>query len=346
MFHIALVFFTAFQSVAQQPAQDEIKDGLAHAEALYYGARFSESIALLTRIEDTLKAQPGRLQERINTKLRLALAEIGLNDTAKAKSFLVDLYALDSNYVLDPDQFSPKVISVAAEAKAEQTKMQCFVAQTDARAFLENGKTKELLDLLRASRSSCAPLAAMEPEAAESFYKAGLAAYRRNEFSTAASYFEATVALSPENELAFQYIDLIHSKQELSHDRLFLQWQKNFDARQLTAAAADYRQITSVKDARDAESISRMTGEYRKALTQLVETWNRTCKPGDAAVINAIRGQITELLPEPTFGEDIRSQMIPCDETNKNAQRIQPRNQKSLPSRAASKCNLNWRWPA
>ena len=62
-----------------------------------------------------------------------------------------------------------------------------------------------------------------------------------------------------------------------------------------------------------------MTGEYRKALTQLVETWNRTCKPGDAAVINAIRGQITELLPEPTFGEDIRSQMIPCDETNKNA---------------------------
>ena len=50
MFHIALVFFTAFQSVAQPPAQDEIKDGLAHAEALYYGARFSESIALLTRI--------------------------------------------------------------------------------------------------------------------------------------------------------------------------------------------------------------------------------------------------------------------------------------------------------
>jgi hypothetical protein len=319
MFHIALVLFTALQSLAQQPAQDEIKDGLAHAEALYYGARFNESIALLTRIEDTLKTQPGRLQEKINTKLRLALAEIGLNDTAKAKSFLVDLYALDSNYVLDPDQFSPKVISVAAEAKAEQSKLQCFAAQSDARAFLENGKTKELLDLIRTSKSSCAPLAAVEPEAAESFYKSGLAAYRRNDFSAAATFFEATVALAPENELAFQYIDLIHSNQELSHDRLFLQWQKDFDARLLTAAGADYRQITSLKDSRDAAVVAHMRDEYRKALTQLVETWNRTCKPGDPAVMNAIRGQITELLPEPTFGEDIRAQMISCEDTNKNA---------------------------
>src|SRR5437016_4320801 len=104
MFRIALALLAALQAIAQaaQPAQpspqDEIKDALAHAEALYYGARFSDSIALLTRIEDTLKAQPGRVPEKVNTKLRLALAEIGLNDTAKAKALFVDLYALDSNY--------------------------------------------------------------------------------------------------------------------------------------------------------------------------------------------------------------------------------------------------------
>jgi dUTPase len=47
----------------------------------------------------------------------------------------------------------------------------------------------------------------------------------------------------------------------------------------------------------------------------LVETWNRTCAGGDAAAMNAIRGQISELLPEPAFGEDIRAQMTVCEPT-------------------------------
>src|ERR1051325_11246909 len=112
MFPTALALLAALQAIAQPvqaPQQDEIKDALAHAEALYYGARFSDSIALLTRIDDMLKAQPGRVPEKVSAKLRLALAEIGLNDTAKAKALFLDLYALDSNYVLDADQFSPKV---------------------------------------------------------------------------------------------------------------------------------------------------------------------------------------------------------------------------------------------
>ena len=123
MLRIALALFTTIHSIGQVPPQDEISDAMAHAEALYYGARFSESIALLTRVDETLQTQPARLQERINTKLRLALAYIGMNDTVKAKSFLIQLYALNSDYVLDPEQFSPKVISLAAEAKAEHDRV-------------------------------------------------------------------------------------------------------------------------------------------------------------------------------------------------------------------------------
>jgi tetratricopeptide (TPR) repeat protein len=315
MLGIALILLTAIQPVAQTATQDEVKDALVHAEALYYGARFSESISLLTRVDDSLKAQPGRLQDKINTKLRLALAYIGMNDTAKAKSLLIDLYTLDPSYVLDSQQFSPKVIAVANEARTDQTKVQCQAAQTDAKAYLESGKNAALLDLMRSMKRRCTALAAMEPEAADSLYKTGMLAYKRGEFGAALANFEAAVALAPQHELALQYIDLIQSKQQVNQDRLLLQWQREFDARQLPAAAADYRQIVTSSNGRTTAQVTHITTEYRKALMALVETWNRTCSSGDSAALNAIRGQISELLPEPSFGEDIRAQMTVCEPT-------------------------------
>jgi len=130
--------------------------------------------------------------------------------------------------------------------------------------------------------------------------------------------FEATVALVPQHELALQYIDLIQSKQQVNQDRLLLQWQREFDARQLPAAAADYRQIVAASNGRTTAQVTHVTSEYRKALMALVETWNRTCPSGDAAAMNAVRSQISELLPEPSFGEDIRAQMTVCAEPTRS----------------------------
>ena len=114
---------------------------------------------------------------------------------------------------------------------------------------------------------------------------------------------------------SLQYIDLIQSKQQVNQDRLLLQWQREFDARQLPAAGADYRQIVGSSNGRITAQVTHVTTEYRKALMTLVETWNRTCPSGDAAAMTAIRGQISELLPEPSFGEDIRAQMTVCEPT-------------------------------
>ena len=322
MLRIALVLLTALQSIAQGAPQDEIKDALAHAEALYYGARFGESITLLTRVDDSLKTQPGRVEEKINAKLRLALAYIGLNDTAKAKSLLVELYTLDSNYVLDPQQFSPKVMAVASDAKAEQSKLECQAAQDDAQKYLETSKIAAFLDLMRSFKRKCSALASIEPQAAEGFYRTGISAYKRGEFSNALTNFDAVVTMSPESpehELALQYIEIIQGKQQVNQDRLFLQWQRNFDGRQLTAAAADYRQMVSASSGRTSTELAHATGEYRKALTALVENWNRNCGSGDAATMTGIRKQISELLPDPAFGDDIRSQMAACVETNRIA---------------------------
>jgi hypothetical protein len=223
----------------------------------------------------------------------------------------MEVYALDSNYVLDPGQFSPKVLTVAADAKAEQLKSECFAAQTEARTHLESGNTTALFDLFRSKRSKCTALAAIAPEAAETFYRAGVGAYRQGDFAKALSSFDAAVTLSPEHEMALQYIDLTQSKLQVGQDRLLLQWQRNFDARQWSAATADYKQIVS---SNSKEAAAYVTGEYRKVLSSLVDKSNRSCLANDRGEMNAIRTQISEMLPDSSFGADIRGQLSPCPE--------------------------------
>ncbi len=314
MFQIAFALLTILQSPASPTAPAEIKDALAHAEALYYGARFGESIALLTKVDDALSAEPGRIPEKIETKVRLALANIGLNDTLKAKAYFMGVYALNPDYTIDAQQFSPKVISVAADARTEQAKLRCSTAQMDGRKFLDSGQTPAFLDLFRSLAPKCTVLAAMAPEAAEAFYRTGLSSYKRGEFPAALSSFEAAMTLSPEHELAREYADLTHGKLQFGQEQLLAQWQRNFEAKRFAAAAADYRQIIANNGA-DATTAARIKAEYRKALTAAADNWNRSCGQADAPTMAALRGQIAEILPEPSFGEDIRAQMkTPCEE--------------------------------
>jgi hypothetical protein len=55
-----------------------------------------------------------------------------------------------------------------------------------------------------------------------------------------------------------------------------------------------------------------MTAEYRQALIPLVEDVNRACSSNDEPRMNEARTRISEMLPEPSFGEDIRSRIVPC----------------------------------
>src|SRR5213593_786424 len=317
MVGIVVSLLMAVQSAAQPAPPDEIREALSHAEALYYAARFDESIALLTRIDDVLKTQSGRQQEKIDTKLRLALSHIGLNETAKAKAFFMGVYALNPDYALDAEQFSPKVMAVASDAKTEQAKVRCNSAQADARSFMDAGEIRSFLDLRRSVGPKCAALEAMTPEVAEVAYKAGAASYKRGEFSNALSSFEMALQLSPEHELAKEYADLTRGKIQVGHDRLLVQWQADFDAHRFSAAGTAYRQIVAANDRSNTAALNRIKGEYRKTLSSLVEAWNQTCGKGDVANLAAIRGQMAELLPEPSFGEDIRALMTPCGETKK-----------------------------
>src|SRR5688572_824077 len=183
MLAYVLALVVTVQSATLPASQDEIKDGLIRAESLYFEAKFVESIQILARVNDALATRPDRLADKIATKLQLALANIGLNDTASAKGFLNELFALDPDYILDTKQFSPKVVSLANDARNEQNKIRCEVANRDARTSLAGGDSAALLATLKVMKPKCPNLADIEPDAAELLYKTGLAAYKQNDFA-------------------------------------------------------------------------------------------------------------------------------------------------------------------
>src|SRR5215831_11925129 len=125
MIAYVLGFMMLIQPAIAQAPKDEIKDLLKQARDLYYDAKYAESVQVLLRVNDQLQSRSDRLLDKVDTKLQLALANIGLNDIDKAKSYLIQMYTLDPNAPLDADQYSPKVISLAAEAKTEMVRIRC-----------------------------------------------------------------------------------------------------------------------------------------------------------------------------------------------------------------------------
>jgi len=312
MFSFAIALMFAIQGPAQPAAQDEIKDGLLRAESLFYEARFIESIQVLAHVNDVLQTKPGRVPDKIAANLQLALANIGLNDTASAKSFLSEVYSLDPDYVIDVKQFSPKVVALANDAKNDQLKTRCQEAGDNARRTLAAGDATGIQAILGTMKSKCPELAEVEPETAELLYKTGLAQYKRSEFPQALGAFRSALKLAPKHEMTIQYLELTESKLQVAQDRLVLQWQKNFDAHLFKEAAKDYREIVSLGDYGNPQALNKVTTEYRKALAPMVENWNQVCSYSDASTVAQLRTQITDFLPEPNFGEDIRSRMASC----------------------------------
>jgi len=308
----ALLLIVLLSRPGWPASSDDVDDALAKAESLYFEAQFAESIKVLLKVDESLRAHPERRDDRINVKLQLALAHIGLNDPLKAKSFLNDLYAIDPDYAMDAQQFPPKVMTLASQAKAEQEEIRCEVARTDARKRLTEGNARASFDLIALMKNKCDGLAVLEPELADLFYKLGADAYKRGVLPDAMQDFQAALKLVPKHDLAVQYMELTQSKLQLTADRLFLQWQRNFDSKAFIQAAADYRLLVSLNDEANTQMIADARNEYRAALTKLVETWNQACMHNDGATMSKVKADISDILPDPSFGEDIRERMTTC----------------------------------
>src|SRR5262249_34880535 len=145
-------------SIAASP-EGEVADALSHASALYYEARFKESIDLLLRVDDLLRPQQSRIQEKVAVQLQLAIAYVGLKDMNEARAHFNVLFALKPDYNLDTQQFSPKVISLANDAKTEQNEIRARMLCEETLRQLETGNVTGL-DQIATMKPKCAGLAA------------------------------------------------------------------------------------------------------------------------------------------------------------------------------------------
>jgi tetratricopeptide (TPR) repeat protein len=291
---------------------DEITDTLARAESLYFEAKFKEAIQLLQHADDLLRPKTDRQPEKISVKLQLALAEMGLNDTAQARTSLREIYMIDADYRIDPQQFPPKVIALADEAKAEQNQIRCQMVRNDARKYFETWNATDLVNLIQSMKSKCSGLEAIEPDAAELLYKTGVEAYKAGQFSDALEKFKMAVKVSPKHELAAQYLELTQSKLQVNTDRVLLEWRKSVEAHQFKQAAARYSALKVSGDGVTPQVVEQMRTEYRSALAAVVESWNRACASSDTPTMESIREQVPATLPDAALGDDILAQMKTC----------------------------------
>jgi len=310
---VILFIIVSMSTYGWSAPADDPSEMLARAEALYYEADFAKSIDLLLRADELLLKERGRLEEKTEVKLQLALGFIGLNDKPRAKAFLGQLYALDSDHRIDPQLFSPKVVQLAEEAKAEQDALRCRVLSDQAQQNLETGNADDALKVIGSDRSKCSAFAPLFSKAAELSFRQGLDLYKRGEMLEATRKFRAALRAEPQHELASEYLELTESKIEVAGDRALLAWRKDFNASDFVLAARDYRELLSRGS---TDTIADVQSEYRRALSSLVDSWNRACASDDFATMEATRLRVNELLPESSFAEDILAKMKTCSHTS------------------------------
>jgi len=314
MFSYALiVWLLLFQAPAPPPVQGDVGGVLARAEQLYYDAKFEESIALLLPVDAALKAQPGRATDKINVKLALAVAYIGLNDNARAKNQFSEIIDLDPSYAPSPQRYGPKVATSFDEAKAERTERRCRAFCDAASRELSSGNLKAIFDATASPNSGCGCLAPVMSDAAEYVFRQGIDAYKDEDYAGALEKFRTTLKLDPKHAVAPQYIELTQGKLLLAAEQVFFEWRRNFEAREYGLAALAYHRMRYF-DAEGAASrlISQMRGEYAKTLSGYLDAWKRACSVADNATMERTRRQAEEMLPDPAIGESVLAQMTGC----------------------------------
>jgi len=317
MFRYVFASLVLIGSISPPQLQNETSATLARAEMLYFEARFRESIELLLPLDLGLRSETNRTQEKVNVKLQLALAHIGLTETSQAKTRFAELLALDPDYSLDPQKFSDNVISLFEEAKKEQGAAICRTICTEADRLLENGDVQALVAKIESAGQVCLCLQATALDAADRFYEQGVDAYKEDDLSSALENFRTALKLNPQHDLAATYVELTQGKLRLAADRLLLEWRTNFDARAFPLAAAVYYRLQSFNvEGSATQALDQMRGQYRQSLSALVEASKRACDSGDGVTMENLRRQAAELLPDPAIGQDLLTQMATC--MNKN----------------------------
>ena len=308
-------FFAMWSIISSFASPQAVKQGdlaaaLVRAETLYYDAQFQETIDLLRPIDASLASESVSLDEKTRVKVLLALAYIGLNDTAKAKSLFKEASGLDPNLSLSSEKFSPNVVDLFDEAKAEQREDGCRSICQAVNKSLDAHDLTAVLEYVKADSDACACLKAAAMDAAELAYTEGVNSFKENDFSDALVKFRTALELNPKHELATQYLEFTRAKLLLIADATFLEWQKNIDARNFALAVVNYRQLQGSNLEGIANSqLTQMQAGYRALLSQSIESWKKACQDGDSTTMRNLWTQAMDVLPDRDLAEAILHEM-------------------------------------
>jgi tetratricopeptide (TPR) repeat protein len=294
----------------QTLAQEDVGAALTRAERLYYDAQFEQTITLLSPINASLQSQSLLPDEKIRVKVLLALAYIGLNDNAKAKSLFKEVSGLDADYSLSSDKFSPNVIALFDDAKAEQTEEGCREICQMVNRSLDAHDLPAVLENVKSGSDACTCLKAAALDAAELAYTEGVKSFQENDFRDSLAKFHTALELNPVHQLARQYLDFTTAKLRLNADATLLEWRKNIDARQFALAIVNYRQLqgSNLEGIADSQ-LNQMRAAYRTLLSPSIEGWKRACEAGDSTTMRNLWTQATDVLPDPDLAETILDDM-------------------------------------
>jgi len=309
---LAILLLTQAVSQSAPVAADEIRNILKQAETLYYDARFNDSIELLVGLDQRLQKESNRQPEQIAAKLQLVLAYVGLNRIDQAKTVMRQLYALDKTYTLDPVLYAPKIIALADAAKAEVATTHCETDRSAVVKSIEKGDIGVVVDRMQAIKSDCPDLAGMDSVVIDVLHQRGVEGVKKAQYTDALRMFDAILKLSPENDLAAQYIAVINTRVQLETERLALEWQKSFAAREFATATATYRELKAIGRPVSAEAIKKIEADYRTAVESRLQDSRKACERGDERTVTTMRGEIEQILPEPSLVADLLSEPMDC----------------------------------
>jgi tetratricopeptide (TPR) repeat protein len=298
----------------RQEAKQDVNEVLARSETLYYDASFKEALDLLVPLDQSLRSEPGHLQEKGRVKLQLALVYVALEDNAKAKAVLGEMCALGPDSSIDKQKYPPKVVTLFEEAKAASVDRRCTTICEPLKKRMDAGDIAGLIaQLPTAEQSGCRCVADLKEDAADEAYDQGLEAYRKDSLPEALKHFTDALKLTPDHAKASQYAVLTREKLSVTVSQKVIDWHNDFGASSFSKARDDYDQLLSLNVDGTAENeLKQIRADYRKAVTTSVEQWNEACRSGDTVRMTTVIARAASILPDPSIAQDLLDQMKTC----------------------------------
>jgi tetratricopeptide (TPR) repeat protein len=142
---------------------------------------------------------------------------------------------------------------------------------------------------------------------ADLIFKEGVERVKQSRFSEAIPKFETVLKLAPGHVLARQYLELVQTRLQVDADRLFFDWQRNFEARQFEMASKAYVALKDLDEGSNLKLVHHVRTAYRNALLVLVQESKDACARGDLPRFAEIQKEISKMLPDPAIGDGILS---------------------------------------